>query len=108
MSCGRTAAISASSQVWFLMQPNLAARFPFEMLDSIGDVHLSSIDPRGLEALVKKLTGRSDKRLSLLVFAIAGLFPDQEKSGMDSAFAKDDLRRFPIKVASTTLLCRFS
>jgi hypothetical protein len=94
--------------VWFLMQPNLAARFPFEMLDSIGDVHLSSIDPRGLEALVKKLTGRSDKRLSLLVFAIAGLFPHQEKSGMDSAFTKDDLRRFPIKVASTTLLGRFS
>jgi hypothetical protein len=53
------------------------------------------------------LTGGSDKRLPLLVFAIAGLFPHQEKSGMDSAFPKDDLRRFPIKVAATTLLCRF-
>jgi hypothetical protein len=95
-------------RVWFLMQPNLAARLPFEMLHSVGDVHLRSIDPRGLEALIKKLTGRSDKRLSLLVFAIAGLFPHQEKSGMDSAFTKDDLRRFPIKVASTTLLGRFS
>ena len=77
------------------------------MLNSIGDVHRGPIDPRGLEALVKKLTGGSDKRLSLLVFVIAGLFPHQEKSGMDSAFPKDDLRRFPIKVASTTLLCRF-
>jgi hypothetical protein len=43
----------------------------------------------------------------LLVFAIAGLFSHQENSGMGSAFPKDDLRRFTIKVASTTLLCRF-
>jgi hypothetical protein len=94
-------------RVWLLVQPNLSARFPFEVFNSVGDVHLGPINPRGLKALVEKLTGGSDKRLPLLVFPIAGLFPHQEKSGMDSAFPKDDLRRFPIKVAATTLLYRF-
>jgi hypothetical protein len=94
-------------RVWFLMQPNLAPRFPFEMLHSVGDVHLSSIDACGLKALVKQLTGWPDERLPLLVFAIAGLFPHQENSGTGSAFPKDDLRRFPIKVASTASLCCF-
>ena len=77
------------------------------MLHSVGDVHLSSIDACGLEAFVKQLTGWSDERLPLLVFAIAGLFSHQENGGVGSAFPKDDLRRFPIEVASTTLLCRF-
>jgi hypothetical protein len=94
-------------RVWFLMQPNLAARFPFEVLHCVGDVHLSSIDACGLEAFVEQLTGWSDERLPLLVFAIAGLLSYEENSGVGSAFPKDDLRRFPIKVASTTLLCRF-
>jgi hypothetical protein len=77
------------------------------MLNSIGDEHISPIDACRLEAFVKKLTSRPDKRLPLLVFAIAGLFPHQEKSGMGAAFPKDNLRRFTIKVASTALLCRF-
>jgi hypothetical protein len=94
-------------RVWFLMQPNPAARFPFEVLHGVGDVHLSSIDPRGLEAFVKQLTSWSDERLPLLVFAIAGLLSYQQNSGMGSAFPKDDLRRLPIKVASTTLFGRF-
>ena len=94
-------------RVWFLMQANLAAQFPFEMLHSIGDVHVGPIDACGLEAFIKQLTGWSDERLSLLVFAIAGLFSHQENSGMGPAFPKDDLRRFPIEVASTALPCGF-
>jgi hypothetical protein len=94
-------------RVWFLMQPNLAARFPFEMLNSIGDVHVGPIDACGLEAFIKQLTGWSDERLPLLVFAIAGLFSHQENSGMGSALPKDDLRRFPIEVTSTALPCGF-
>jgi hypothetical protein len=85
------------------MEPNLASRFPLEMLNGISNVHFTSIDARGFKALIKKLAGRSDKRLPLLVFAIAGLFAHQEKSGMDTAFPKDDLRCFTIKVASATL-----
>ena len=94
-------------RIWLLVQPNLSARLPFEMLNSIGYVHIGPINARGLEAFIKQLTGRSDKRLPLLVFAIAGLFPHQENSGMCASFPKDDLRGFAIKVASTTLLCRF-
>jgi hypothetical protein len=94
-------------RVWFLVQPDLAARFPFEMLNGIGNVHISPIDACRLEAFVKKLTSRPDKRLPLLVFAIAGLFPHQEQSGMGAAFPKNDLRRFPIEVASTAMPCSF-
>ncbi len=90
-------------RIRFLMQPNLTARFPLEMLNRVGNVHFTPINARGFEALIKKLAGRSDKRLPLLVFAIAGLFAHQEKSGMDAAFPKDDLRGFTIKVASATL-----
>ncbi len=94
-------------RVRFLVQPNLAARFPFEMLHSIGDVHISSIDARRLETFIKQLTSWSDKRLPLPIFTIAGLFAHHQDSGMGSAFPEDDLRRIPIKVASMTLLCCF-
>jgi hypothetical protein len=77
------------------------------MLDSVGDVHIAPIDPRGLEAFIKQLTGRSDKGLPLQVFAVTGLFPYQKNSGMSAAFAKDNLCGFTIEVASMTLLCRF-
>lgn len=90
-------------RIWFLMQPNLAPRFPLEMLNGIGNVHFTPINARGFEALVKELAGRSDKRLPLLVFAIAGLFAHHEQSGVDAPFPKDDLRGFTIKVASATL-----
>ncbi len=94
-------------RVWFLMQPNPAARFPFEMLHSVGDVHLSSIDAGGLEAFIKQLTGWSDEWLPLPVFVVAGLFSHQKNGRMGPSFPKNDCGRFPIKVASTTLLCRF-
>jgi hypothetical protein len=73
------------------------------MLNGVGDVHLTPIDPRRLEAFIQQVTSRPDKRLPLLIFPIAGLFPHQENSGMGAAFAKDDLRGFPVEVASTTL-----
>jgi hypothetical protein len=89
------------------VQPNLSARFPLEVLDGIGDVHIGPINPRGVEAFVKQLTGRSDKWLPLLVFAIAGLLPYQENSGMGAAFAKDNLGGFPIEVASLAVFRGF-
>jgi hypothetical protein len=54
------------------------------------------------------LTGRSDKWLTLLVFAIAWLLPHHENSGMGAAFAKDNLRGLPVEVASPTVLRGFS
>lgn len=94
-------------RVWLLMQADLSAWFPFEMLNSIGDVDFGPIDPRGLEAFIKQLTGGPDERLPLQVFAIAGLLSHQEKCAMGSPFPKDGLCRFAIKIASLTLLRRF-
>jgi hypothetical protein len=85
------------------MQPNLPARFPFEMLNSVGGVDVGPIDACGLEAFIKQLTGGSDKRLPLLVLAVAGLFPHQKNRGMGAAFSEDGLRGFPVEVASTAL-----
>src|ERR1700760_4400587 len=78
-------------RVWLLVQPNLSPRLPFEMLHSIGDVDFAPIDPRRLEAFIKKLTSRADKWLPLLVFAVAGLFSYQKNRSMGAAFAKDGL-----------------
>ena len=78
------------------------------MLDRVGDIYLSAIDACRLKALIKKLTGRPNERFSLHIFAITRLFPNQEDSGMGRAFAKDDLGRFPVQVASATVLCRRS
>ncbi len=83
-------------RVWLLVQPDFAPRFPLEMLHRIGDVDLGAIDAGGLQALIKQLTGRPNKRLSLLIFAITRLFAHQKNSGMGSAFAKNDLGRIAI------------
>jgi hypothetical protein len=91
-------------RIWLLMEPNFSAWFPLEMLNGIGDVDIGSIDTCGLEAFIEQLPGRTDEGLSLLVFAISGLFPHQENSGMGAALAKYDLRGFPIEVATATLL----
>jgi hypothetical protein len=94
--------------VWLLVETDFAPWLPLEMLDRVGDIHLSAIDACRLKALIKKLTGGPNERFSLHIFAITRLFPNQEDSGMGCAFAKDDLGRFPVHVASATVLCRCS
>jgi len=83
-------------RVRLLVQSNFAARFPLEMLNSIGDIHLGSIDARGFEALIKQLTSGPDKWLPLPVFAISRLFTHHKNGGMSATFPEDNLRRFPI------------
>ncbi len=89
--------------VWLLVQPDSSPRFPLEMLDGIGNVHLTAIDTRGLEALIEQLTGRPNKRPTLLVFPIARLFAHQENSRVGASFPKNGLRSFPVKIAATAL-----
>ena len=77
--------------IWLFVEPDLAPWFPLEMLHRIGDVHLTAIDAGGLQAFIQKWPGRPDERPSLLIFAITRLFSYQKQSGMNSAFAKNDL-----------------
>ena len=62
------------------------------MLHRIRDINLGAIYARGLQALIQQLAGRPNERLSLLIFAITGLFAHQKYRGMGSAFAKNYLR----------------
>jgi hypothetical protein len=92
--------ISASSQgrhaeiscVWFFMNTTLAARFPFEMLDDVGDVSLRAINVSFFECIVKQTTCWANKGFALEVFFITWLFADEENFSATRAFAKDRLR----------------
>src|SRR5207237_9086299 len=72
---------------------------PFEMFHRIGDINLVSIDAGFHKRLVQNLSGRSDKRMSLNVFLIAGLFAYKHHSRFRAAFPKHGLRPTLPKVA---------
>ena len=80
-------------RIGLLMEPNLAPRLPFEMLNRVGQVNFGSIDAGRLQALIQQLTGRTDKGSPLLIFAITGLFADQKYRGANIAFTKHNLGR---------------
>src|SRR6185312_10880283 len=116
---GRTVSNSASSQgrqawisfmVGFLWM-QLAARFPFEVLDSVGDVNFAAIDFSFLQALVQQFSGRADKGAAFLVFAVSRLLTDHHDGDFRSCrfraglqFSKDSLRGVAIEVTSAALL----
>src|SRR5438874_7930141 len=47
-----------------LVHPPLAFRFPFEMLDDIGDISVGSIDAGRCQSFIKNAASGTDKRLS--------------------------------------------
>jgi hypothetical protein len=87
-------------RIWFFMQADFSPRFPFEVLNCIGDIDVSSVDTGGLKTLVKQLPGGSDKWLSLPIFTIAWLLTHQKNGGVSATFAKNDLGRISVQVAS--------
>jgi hypothetical protein len=75
-----------------LMNAPLATRLPFEMLDGIRDVDGVAIDAGLDEAAVEEQTGGADEGLAFDIFAVAGLFADEDEAGVRSACAEDGLR----------------
>lgn len=86
----------------------LALQFPFEMFDRVGDIHFLSADPSLFQCLVQNAPRRSDKRMSLQIFLIAGLLSDKENVCMSGAFAKHRLCCMLIEVATSAMFRRMS
>lgn len=96
------------TRAWFLVDAPFAARFPFEVLDRVGDVNRVAIDPRFLERAVENIPGRPDERFPGQIFSIAGLFAEQHESRAFAAFAEHGLGRIFVKRAGGAMRGRFA
>jgi hypothetical protein len=90
--------------IWFLVNAAFAARFPFEMLNSIGDVNFGAVQAGFVQCGVEKFSGRADKRFALLIFLVAGLFTDKQDSRFAGTFAEDGLRRLFVETTGFAVL----
>src|SRR5207245_2830257 len=63
--------------VRLLVNPALAARLPFEMLDDVRHVHALAIDAGVFERLVEQAAGRTDERASCEILGVTRLFADE-------------------------------
>lgn len=77
-----------------------ALRFPFEMLDGVGDVDFITGNAGLRERLVEYLACRSHERMAHAIFLVAGLFSDEQNLGVRGSFAEDSLGRALVKVAA--------
>src|SRR5471032_436311 len=87
-----------------LVQTPLATRFPLEMLDRVGHIHLAAVHAGFIERSIKQGTGGPDKRLALQVLLIAGLFANEHQRRMLWTRPWDSLRgRLPQDAAAALI-----
>ena len=79
--------------VWSLVQPALATRLEFEVLDCISDEDVVARNAGRRERLIEDAPGRPNEGLAGDILFVAWLFPDQHELGTPSSFAGDDLGR---------------
>lgn len=78
--------------VRFLVDAAFSARFPFEMLHGIRDVHFLAIDAGILEGFVEKLSSGADEWFAFEIFLTAGLLADENYFRLrTAAFAENRL-----------------
>jgi hypothetical protein len=82
----------------------LAACFPLEVLDRVGDVQLPTIEARVVDGVVEQTAGGSDERRSRPILFVAGLLADQRDPGVGRAFAEHGLRAALPEVARAAAL----
>jgi hypothetical protein len=75
------------------VEPALAARPPFEVLDRIGQVDVAARDLGLLQDPVEDSTGGPDEGLALDVLAVAGLLADQHQPRLARPRPEDGLGR---------------
>jgi len=75
-----------------LVNAPFTARLPLEVLDRVGQVDIVATNAGVGEAAVEKKTGGTDKRHAFLIFAVAGLFADEDETGLRASRAEDGLR----------------
>src|ERR1051325_2176832 len=89
-----------------LVDPPLAARLPFEVLDDVGDVDGFAIDARFFERAIEQFAGRTDERMALQVFVVARLLADEHQFRALRSFSKYGLPRVLPQIAVAARLCR--
>lgn len=82
------------------MQASFATLNPSKMFDGVGDVYLVARDAGFGKGLVEHPARRSDERMSLTVFHIAGLFAHQKDIRMFRSLAENGLGRILVEIAS--------
>src|SRR2546428_13093827 len=82
------------------MDAALAARFPLEVFDDVGDISFLTINAGFFKGVVEQFAGWTNKRFAFEVFIVAGLLTNEEDFGIASARAKDGLRAAFIEIAS--------
>ena len=82
------------------MQAPFATLDPSKMFDGVGDVHLVARDASFGKSLVEHPARRSDERMPLTVFHIAGLFADQNDIRMFRPFAENRLGGVFVEITS--------
>lgn len=85
------------------VNPPLATRLPFEVLDNIGDISSGAIDARFGQSLIEDFSRGPDERMTGKVLVIAGLLPCQQQIGLRETFAEYSLRStLPERTCLTT------
>jgi hypothetical protein len=78
------------------------------MLHGVRDVDFVAVDAGLFETLIQKLACGTDEGLAFDVFAVSGLFADEDQSGARFAFSKNGLRGVLIQRAAFAVGRRFS
>src|SRR5437660_5360757 len=73
---------------------------PLEMLDDVGDVNLGTVDSNFDQCLVKQFSGRPNKGMANLVFAVARLFTNKHHARRSWTFPKNRLRGISPQITS--------
>jgi hypothetical protein len=81
------------------MQPPLPSFLKFEMFDYIGDIEIRPVDRSVDQRPIENAARRPHERVSLEIFVIPRLLPDQSDPGRLWPVTKNGLRRLEIKIA---------
>ena len=90
----------------FLMQPALAALDPAEMLHRIGNVNFLARNLCLGKCAVEETSRRTDERMPLAVFHIAGLFTEKNQARISRPFAENRLSCFHVEITALAPLRR--
>jgi hypothetical protein len=87
------------------VDPALAARLPFEVLDDVRDVDRRAVDPGRVERLVEKAPGGADERPAGAVLGVARLLADEHDLGRLPPLSEDGLRAGAPEITGLAARC---
>jgi hypothetical protein len=92
----------------FFVQAAFAARLPTKVFYRVCNVNVVARNTRLVERFIKQPACRTDERLALFVFLVAGHFAKQNDVGSPRTFAEDRLRGVFVEIAAAAMLGRLA